>query len=103
MKRAQLFNLLVILLLAFLIYVPSPSISCETSVKTKEASLVCLLPDNSNGKVKPVMALVTKDGEFYPIVGSEDSTQNINTIIKKNGETISPKLHRIQNTWPIVF
>lgn len=101
-SRVRLVGSLVILLLVFSILLPSPSISCETSVKTKEASLVCLLPDNSNGKVKPVMALVTKDGEFYPIVGSEDSTQNL-TIIKKNRETISPKLHRIQNAWPIVF
>ncbi len=48
-SRARLVGLLVILLLGFSILLASPSISCETSVKTKEASLLCLLPDKSNG------------------------------------------------------
>lgn len=82
-SRVRLVGLLVILLLVFSILLPSPSISCETSVKTKEASLVCLLPDNSNGKVKPVMALVTKDGEFYPLMDSEDLTHKLDINEKK--------------------
>ena len=82
-SRARLVGLLVILLLGFSIWLPSPSISCETSVKTKEASLVCLLPDNSNGKVKPVMALVTKDGQFYPLMDSEDLTHKLDINEKK--------------------
>jgi len=82
-SRVRLVGLLVILLLGFSILLASPSISCETSVKTKEASLVCLLPDNSFRKVKPVMALVTKDGKFYPLMDSEDLTHKLDINEKK--------------------
>lgn len=82
-SRARLVSLLVILLLGFSILLTSSSISCETSVKTEEASLICLLPDNTDQKVKPVMALVTKDGEFYPLMDSEDPTHKLDINGKK--------------------
>ncbi len=69
--------MILILLFAFSTLLPSPSLSCQTSIKYSEGSLVCLLPDNSNRKVKPVMALVTKDGEFYPLVDSENLTHKL--------------------------
>jgi len=69
--------------IVFSIWLPSPSISCETLMKTRQVSVVCLFPDNSNGKVKPVMALVTKDGEFYPLMDSEDLTHKLDINEKK--------------------
>ena len=82
-KRGTLVTSILILLFAFSTLLPSPSFSCQTSIKYSEGSLVCLLPDKSNGDVKPVMALVTKDGEFYPLMDSEDLTHKLDINEKK--------------------
>ena len=82
-KRGALLTWILILLFAFSTLLPSPSLSCQTSIKYSKGSLVCLLPDNSIRKVKPVMALVTKDGEFYPLMDSEDLTHKLDINEKK--------------------
>ncbi len=73
-----------ILILSFLFstLLPNHGFSCQKSIKRTEGSVVCLLPDQAKGRVKPVMALVTDDGEFYPIAGSENSTHSL-TIDKE--------------------
>ena len=76
-SKVGLVSLIVMWLFVFSTFLPIPTLSCETSMKTKEASLVCLLPDKSNGDIKPVMALATKDGEFYPLMDSEDLTHKL--------------------------
>jgi hypothetical protein len=74
-----------ILILSFLFstLLPSHSFSCQKSIERTEARVVCLLPDQAKGRFKPVMALVTDDGEFYPIAGSEDSTLSLNVDKEK--------------------
>ncbi|HEY7536209.1 MAG TPA: hypothetical protein VH878_09745 [Thermodesulfobacteriota bacterium] len=75
-----------ILVLLFLLstLVSSPSFSCQTSIKRVEGRVVCLLPGEAKGRFKPVMALVTEDGEFYPIVGSENLISESTHYYKQN-------------------
>ncbi|MGH7799599.1 MAG: hypothetical protein ACREOW_03095 [Thermodesulfobacteriota bacterium] len=82
-SKVGLVGLIVMLLFVFSTFLPIPTLSCETSMKRKEASLVCLLPEKNNGEVKPVMALVTKDGEFYPLMDSEGLTHKLDNKQKK--------------------
>ena len=81
-KRGTSVTSILILLFAFSTLLPSTGFSCQTSIKYSEGSLVCLLPDNSIRKVKPAMALITKDGKFYPI-GGEDIPHKLNIGIEK--------------------
>ena len=77
------FILLIFLLILLSLYIASPSFSCGKAMRAIEGRVVCLLPEKNNGKVKPVLALVTKEGEFYPLMDSEDLTHNLDINEKK--------------------
>lgn len=88
MKKGEIFaTLILVLLFVFSTLIPSTGFSCQTPIKPIQGSLVCLLPDHAKGRYKPVMALVTDDGEFYPIVGSKDPTLSLNIDKGKLGYT----------------